>query len=266
MSKPAGRCIFCDREGDLTRQHVFPDRIRHLVPRTGTGHTFRSNSRIQLPHDVKVSRAERNKNGDIGNLTVRKVCSSCNGGWMREAEEAAFVVAEPLISGKAASLTSSDQSKLTKLALIICLVAEMADRDVPASTLAERQQFFQTEEPPEGWFVFVGRNGAPYRSPAFFRRGASAISEELVTGPRHLAVLTTVIGQMILQTVVTSPRVGLHPDLYAAAHGIARIWPTTTGVEVVALPLLDKGEVETLIQGLAEWLMAERSKAIPPTA
>ena len=37
MSKPAGKCVFCDKPG-LTKGHVWPDWLNNILPRTATRH------------------------------------------------------------------------------------------------------------------------------------------------------------------------------------------------------------------------------------
>ena len=107
MAKPPGICIFCGK-GGMTKQHVWPDWLKLAVPRS-----FARHSQIYTHMDLQSvdrplvsSPIVKSKQGDPAVKKVRKVCKSCNSGWMSRLETAAKPVLTPIIRGKNATLSA----------------------------------------------------------------------------------------------------------------------------------------------------------------
>jgi hypothetical protein len=88
-------CAFCDFEGKLTREHVWPQWVRpHLEHEAGPGTNTRT-----------IIRAERTESTSYkaqpAHLTVKCACEECNGGWMSQLEERAKPILLPMIEDRA---------------------------------------------------------------------------------------------------------------------------------------------------------------------
>ena len=103
-----GRCIFCRGTG-LTKEHVLPDWLRVIFPRSATDtHTFGSYDwPCIIGHAVPIQNT-RSAQGQIGSKKVRVVCRACNNGWLSQLEAAVQPILSDLISGYARTLTVAD--------------------------------------------------------------------------------------------------------------------------------------------------------------
>ncbi len=157
----AGLCVFCGRSGSLSKQHIFPNRLRRLLPRDAINHTghlinisYADNTTIISPELPKT------KNGHLGTKQLRIVCRECNAGWMNDIEKRSFVFIEPMIAGLNVLLDSSAQQALASFCAIFFSVA---DREhVPTSGIGqkERTYVFENRKPPTTWNLFIGRTNS----------------------------------------------------------------------------------------------------------
>lgn len=80
----ARACIFCGKEGNLSKEHLWPDWLSKMYIRAGDEkHTFGSETYLnkEMVHDGVYERP-----GHLFSLKNRVVCQSCNNGWMSEVE------------------------------------------------------------------------------------------------------------------------------------------------------------------------------------
>src|ERR1700722_18221747 len=99
MSKPATICAFCCERG-ATKSHIWPDWLKNILPQAATHHeriignmeTFQSRS-------LAPAFQREVREGRVGGRKPRNTCKKCNGGWMREIEEATMSFMPSLLLG-----------------------------------------------------------------------------------------------------------------------------------------------------------------------
>lgn len=79
-------CVFCEYDGPLTAEHVFPAWTRPFIedPGGGLGKHSRTTIRAGEPEDQRHEYPS-----GAATLTVRSVCARCNNGWMSQLEREA---------------------------------------------------------------------------------------------------------------------------------------------------------------------------------
>lgn len=243
MSRPAGLCIFCGAIGNLSKQHVLPDRLKKLVPRVTPVHSQELTHVKKAPSGgVLIQPNYRQREGHLGNKRARRVCVSCNTKWMKTAEEAAFEIAQPLILGQwDSSLTLEAQERLALLAAIITTVADLDDPPTAAISQAERSWIFENKSLPEGWSAFVGRVQSDQWTTRWLHWGlALSDTPPLVEpAPCNTQWTTIAMGQLLLQVVSFRPPLQLHAGAHAAKLGLAAIHPTSQNLDLANLPIHD---------------------------
>jgi hypothetical protein len=78
-TRPPGRCIFCERPGNLSKEHLFPDWLGAYFPRNSQ--TRRNATYTQWKDEAVVHRPgerSRTEHGHPGTKKLRKVCEDCN--------------------------------------------------------------------------------------------------------------------------------------------------------------------------------------------
>lgn len=239
MNRPPKRCLFCERVGNMSEQHVFPDRLQRVVPRIGGNRQYGAQHLIRRRgKTIHENRDTKENQGSVGNSRVRRVCKPCNEGWLNDMEQDCFPVVEQLIGGQKHILSKDDQAKLSRLATSITMVGEWMPHSVPVATQEEREAFRQALEPPPNWYIFVGRNASDLVTP--FRLCAGVRSaKEGIDGPVHFSSTTMAMGSLLLHVLMLCPEDFLDVDVYAEMLGLAAICPPTDWIAFPLMPALD---------------------------
>jgi hypothetical protein len=85
------KCIFCQREGKPSREHLWPRWAQDLLEQEERDQ--------RVPHSIEPHDAPAKRwNAPPFTATLKDVCRACNQGWMSQIEAEAKKHAEPLIS------------------------------------------------------------------------------------------------------------------------------------------------------------------------
>ena len=246
MSKQRrGACVFCERDHNLTKQHILPDRLKKILPRTSTSHL---QSLVVMHHTTGASTIRPKlleHQGHMGTRKLRKVCGPCNSGWIRLGEEAAFDLISAWILGEPVDLDADQQSRVSLIASTIFTMVDLDDLDTSAVIQADRSSIFDTKAPPPTWHIFVGRIDASDWEFRFRHHGSKILGDP----PGHVHISTVGIGKFLLHLVDTDGPWSRSPDGYAQEMGLARL---NSGhlIRVTNLPQLKGFEVDRIADAL----------------
>lgn len=158
--KFVSRCIFCGSDNKLTNEHVFSNWTHALLgPRPFGSSTSRiAKEYLDKPEDSLMLKFP----GQIRDWQVKCVCGgtqqSCNGGWMKDIDDAAIPIMSPMIRGEETRLTTSDQHLIASWAALKVMVAEYDKVNFTAATHhTHRKKLWKSGTPPtKGWGVWIG--------------------------------------------------------------------------------------------------------------
>lgn len=254
MNEILGRCIFCGKSGSLSKQHVFPNRIRRILPRLEQNYTqsqikiFQNGDRIGITPSIDV------KQGNVGNRRHRCVCKKCNNGWIRKAEEESFPVLERLIIGvNSAELSASDCRKVSLVASIIASMVDIDHKRSSAASDVDRFHIADHLEAPPNWLMFLARCSTDRWRMRFRHYGLGLFdADKIPEDPKpNVHISTIAIGNIALHVVGGAiDMIELNVEAYSKALGIVPIWPIVVNVDMGKLPILGTDEME----GLADFL------------
>jgi hypothetical protein len=229
MAKPPGKCVFCDKPGGMSKQHVWPNWLKPHNPATGTHHvqqmgvfhTFTPRSAVSPPKLVI-------REGPAGSRKVRRVCQTCNHGWIRQfIEEPAKPTTLALMRGDMSILTRSQQKTMATWLTLVAMMIELTDLTSFAIPAAHRRYLMDRKEPPPGWHVWLAKYGGARWEDHVARQvelqlSASPENEEIGAHKANTQVTTLVLGQLCAH-VFSSTSI---PD-FSGYHGITlqTIWP-----------------------------------------
>ncbi|MBZ9919273.1 hypothetical protein LB517_19020 [Mesorhizobium sp. BR1-1-12] len=176
-------------------------------------------------------------------------------GWIKAAEEAAFVFVEGLIQGETPTLSASDQTKLALLACTIFSMIDLTEPEASAISFAERSHMRLTNTPPPNWHLFIGRADSLAWHMRYRHHAAISLPQGAV--PRgqksNMQVATATIGKLLLHVVSSQDlRFLTQPAAYARLLNIACLGASEV-IDFNALPRLD----EAALENVAERLVAE---------
>jgi hypothetical protein len=274
MSKPPGRCIFCNSTG-VTDQHIWPDWLKGVLPRTSmVNYQIRSQTTLNDQAEPSLTGPNiRTRQGDPATRKVRKVCRPCNGGWMSRLESRAKPILVPLILGHSFTLAASDQWAIAAWAAMTTISAEMDDPETAVVPFSDRQWLMNMGEAPSHWYVWIGRyQGQRWRT--WFRHHRFNYSQDIVLPQSVLAlvkyqgdsalriqVTTLVAGELLLQTLSgTANNKGVSPFSYVDAMWLSNIWPGA-GPPIVwdQLPILGDSNVDGVANAFKQLFFEQRA-------
>lgn len=251
MSKPQGKCIFCDGIG-LSKEHIWSTWLRQYLPRRYHEHyrgslDFHSGSATQ-PNE----NSWRQKQGDVATLQVRCVCRTCNNGWMSQIDENAKAHLTPLICGQAIVLDDTAQRLIaTWVALKFMIVEQVYDRAVTLET--ERSQFRDERTPPGNWRIWIAQYASEAARNSLVR---VPVAVPLRHGPCpefNTQFLTFVVGRLLILAIAAPDgfSLALPPEashVFRSVHPTAGkiVWPPFGSVTDAELLQFTRGQLDML--------------------
>ena len=220
-------CIFCGSEQNVTKEHVIPDWVKHVLNHPKDGFTELGFKNFALDHEtVFIQPSVYLRQGKIGNRTLAKVCAICNNGWMSKLQNSVKPIIAPLIQGKWLSFDPQHASTIAVwLAMTVSVIA-MSYEETLGVTFSDRQHLAKTKSVPPRWLMWVGR-GSGFDGMAYSNRVMTFMRQDEM-GPLepNLAITTIVLGQLILHAVnVPMDEFVRDPAEYALEYDIFPIYP-----------------------------------------
>jgi len=188
MPKSQGFCIFCGGS-DLTKEHIFPEWQKSLVP---TAEHFGEMNAVRHPEMILVS--DRLKQGDISNYRVRKVCKTCNNGWMSRLEAAVKPILTALILGNSIKINKEEQLNLARWIVIKSMVLEQTRKNKHVVTTSEHHWIKNKLEPPIQWLVWIDQHDGDQWRRRWNYQYYTSVSEPTASVPSFANTQTTTIG------------------------------------------------------------------------
>lgn len=160
--KEAGKCIFCGG-GGLTKEHIFADWMRALLPRTPSDmHTHgRIGFGVDEQGEVQRLLATKKRQGSAASKKLRVVCRCCNNGWMSRLDEAAKPIILRLAQAEAFTLGQEDAHTLSGCLAKMTMVAEFQEPSSVIARQVERAYLKRRGIPPPTWSIWIGLHGDP---------------------------------------------------------------------------------------------------------
>jgi hypothetical protein len=259
MSKPTGKCVFCGNQGDLTKSHIWPEWAETILPQRATHHEqIIGEFATFTPKMAGPTKWRKVRPGHVGTRRPRNTCRSCNGGWMREIEEASMADMPSLLLGNPRLLSVASQKSL---AAFLCLVTMRVESTSQMRTIpqSDRDLLRTQREPPSYWKIWIARHEGNARMDERFTAMQIASSPDTPMGVEYCnsQVTTLVIGHLCAHLFSSSEW-----GDFGGYHGIdlRRIWPLNeSAIEVAFLPVV----LENAIPWLHEAVARESPFTIP---
>jgi hypothetical protein len=234
MARSQRFCAFCGAAG-MTKQHVFGKRLLALLNgRVGT----------HLTLDRSPDGTETKKRaGNVWSRQLRRVCSNCNNGWMRQLEESAYNVLSGLITGDITTIPKEYHGILAARLALMIMVASLSKDEADAISVEERENLRSHNLPPLDWQMFLCRSdctieeGQYYYSDSFIGESTDA-NNNTVSVMAH--VTTFVLGKLCVHAISRSYG---HLKGYSGIN-LAQVWPSAGGdIDIRATSILNPTKV-----------------------
>jgi hypothetical protein len=219
-------CIFCGGY-PITREHIWPDWLKHHMPRA---------SNVMSRHTVSywdgtqysIKRIVRHGTSSAGRLKV--TCDRRNNGWISRIDNNVKELLLSLAAGKWGFFSRAHRVEMAAWATRFVMVYEYSFPPSVSTTTNERDYFKRTGLPPDGWRVFLGYyDGITWRDRwnqrALINLDAMGLKERApgVTYTPNAQSTVLVLGHMALN-ILSGPTGESIPD-YTRIFGLGVVWP-----------------------------------------
>jgi len=226
-------CVFCNKPGSLTKEHVIPQWLGKLVrshdlqalgqaPKTWINGRLVHGEGIEARGDVEI----RSLPADILETTVKVVCMSCNSGWMNRIETNVMDAVSGMVLGRPTHLRRGTKQDIATWAVLKAMVYQFTDTTLRPIGDEQLSAMFANALPPEHFAVGLGRY-AGHRDIAFKQRTLFGSQN----GPELRASTSVMlIGALVIYTIgANDPRVISHVAQGPIGSRLRYIWPEPTG-------------------------------------
>jgi hypothetical protein len=151
----ARKCIFCEKKAG-SGEHMFPDWLNGVFSQvewqtTDTPQWSRGTQDFRT-HEVTENVWGAN---EIASLRLKKLCHTCNTGWMADLESAAEPLLAPVILGRPTTLNQDEQITIATWATKTVMVCEASMSDEQNFPIEDRKIVMNENRPPGHLRVFA---------------------------------------------------------------------------------------------------------------
>lgn len=278
------QCVFCGGSGKLTKEHVFPQWASQLAEVAPA--LLRRGPTVPA---TPVNVARRNADGDwveaselrsqhaagLQAVTVRKVCATCNNGWLSSLEGKVKPLLEDMIRGPV-TVGAEQQETLATWAVKTSLTYGLYQPQTNGYGASAYRELYETRRPISGARVHVGRCPSAVALAYSDGRkvGRPGASVESIMGSEPAVNSATIgIGGVLLVVTYFNPRSDLGARDRRALDGrrldrarrVRRIWPVSRSIRWPQ-PDLDEASARGLILAQYRALESRPSVAVPKDA
>ena len=158
-------CIFCGGSGKLTKEHVCPQwasQLPEIAPALLQRGPTVPASPINITRQnadgdwVEVEELRSQRTAGLQAVTVRKVCASCNNGWLSSLEVSVKPLLEKMIRGPV-TLEAEQQETLATWAVKTTLTYGLFQPQTNGYSSPSYRKFHAAKRPIEGARVHLGK-------------------------------------------------------------------------------------------------------------
>lgn len=230
-------CLFCETSNNMSREHLWSDWIKSLLPEDAKYHEFRATYSGSEPKIIRES--SRTRGGTTGSKKIKAVCTTCNTGWMSRIETEVKPILSALISGKPLLLTEEYQLILATWISLKLLIAEHNIFDGhpsdPIFSQEVRNEFITTKKTPYGFRIWIAsHSSAAWQTRYFVQTGTFNYSTSSVPvttkdrPKRNVQIFSWGIGSIVIYAIATT-----NEEVYRLINPIRNeniffnLWPIT---------------------------------------
>jgi hypothetical protein len=158
MAKPPKLCAFCEKPGSITKQHIWPEWIKKIIPGTASSHSVVTGEFLTFNPGPKYPQTHAAmRQGPAGSRKVRNVCGPCNGGWMGRLETLVKPTASALILNQFRIIEGDEKRYLATWLSLISMMVEFTNPATAAIEQRDRTFLMERLEPPPHFNIWISR-------------------------------------------------------------------------------------------------------------
>lgn len=162
------------------------------------------------------------RRGPPATQKIRRVCASCNNGWMSNLQRAAKPILVPLIEGNWHLLAEASCEILAAWVAMTTAVLEFADETTIAVTAEDRRYLRRETRLPPRWAVWVGRYEGQKHHHSFWHRALGLPTTSALPDNYNGQLTVIIVGKLLILAASVSDN-ALNSLLYMAGHNNLRL-------------------------------------------
>lgn len=220
-------CIFCGRNGNKSKEHLWPEWMHLYLPSVGDGNHIREVNTFQWNTQVGENKLKRP--GNIFTIKARVVCKDCNSGWMSRLEEAVKPTFTRMIKGEKLSLHEKDQELLSRWIAMKVIVGEHVEKGIHVTPKRDRHLLKEENKIPEYFAIHVSSHASKSDTAWLRISNTLALSPNgpnppLVNVKRNTQSIAFLCGRVFI-FVFASREVGIDSTAFIKTDNLHRIYP-----------------------------------------
>ena len=226
----ARTCIFCENEGNLSKEHLWPDWLSKMYIRKGDEkHNFGSQTYL----DKKmINDGVYQRPGHLFSLKNRVVCQTCNNGWMSEVENETKPILIRMINGEKHKITCDELNQLSFWIAMKVVTAEFAQKNetLDVTPLNERRAMMEERKIPTFFNLFLGVHSTGHNSAWYRHSWTMSLSKKGPNPPlegrqRNAQSIAFILGPIFIY-VLNVRLNGFVPEEYFKFGNMKRLHPS----------------------------------------
>lgn len=145
------KCIYCQGTG-MTKEHYWNRwSKKYSIPKNTKEDAYH----MHYVHGIDGSKRRKKWDGHSIDHSMRKVCKTCNGGWLKLVGERAEPVVKNLIKNRPDHLTDEEKLALATWVTTFAMTFEYRDTKTKTTPQWERQYVADNQRPPPTWHIWL---------------------------------------------------------------------------------------------------------------
>ena len=174
-------CIFCNRPGKKTKEHLWPVWMHPYLSRQGELKHKRGQLTSLLGEEVSSKYLERQ--GHLSSIRLRVVCKICNSGWMSRLESKTKPILVNILTENSVLLTASELETLAQWIAMKAITGEHAEPEIFVTPISDRIVFQSELEIPSYFEIYIGSHNHAENTAWLRRSHTMALSPNGPTPP-----------------------------------------------------------------------------------
>lgn len=208
---PGNTCIYCGTTG-VTNEHIIPQWLGKIIGRSEPTNSL--SHKLYGRGATIIDEEWSERPGDGHTVTVRRVCKSCNGGWMSKMQATVKPLIIEMLSGDHLVLHRLHQTRLAAWSAMTFMNGDFRRPFSSAIPQEDRTYLLNNQLAPRSWYIWIGRyershagllfahNSIPVSTPGY--PAADTLNGQVP--PSNTQSSTVIIGDIFLTCISSSAR------------------------------------------------------------
>lgn len=268
-AKKQRTCIFCSRQGNITKEHFWPAWLAHYFPKGGEDRYISELYAAEVKNPKRL-KFRNERQGKVITKKIRVVCSECNNGWMSALEEKVKPIIASFLIGHFHKLNKEQITNLSFWVAVKAIVGEHAEDQMALTPNNDRYLVWKSQVIPEYFNIFVGIHSSETK--AAYVRHSTTVSLTMggLNPPlpldirRNLQTVSFLVGPLFFH-VIAARVAGFNIENVFNTKLLVKLWPMSLDeIDLFQLEKIDDVGLSNIVNQLDILISSPMAKYAGP--